>query len=496
MSKTSITKFVILFTLIFTFGLNADAQNASVGQTKTDAKSENSPAGDETQERIKQMEAQINAMQAQIEALKNQINPKPAAENKTAPAQVKAEVKPTEAAKTETKTQPPKQLGIDLGAVRVTPYATIYFNAFSNRGGTNNADVPLFATPTGQGATSASVRQTRLGLKFDAGKIGNAKLTGILEADFFGGLPAVGIGENFGVVRVRLANARLDWERTSVTIGQDWMPFAPVNPNSLAAAAIPQMAAAGNNWARIPQIRVDYKLGDKFTLTGAILAPQTGDSNATAVFFLQPNSGAASRTPFFQTRIAYADKNWWGTKKPGSIGFSTHYGRSRVLTGVTNVRNDIDSVGFAADWSFPLQKRLSLAGEAFFGRDLAGFQGGIFQNYVTDFAYRSGAVVTPGGVRGIGTRGGWMQVGFTPDVLKDRLTFFASAGIDDPRDEDLFSVSRTNYRKQNRSYAFNVLYKITPQFSLGTEYRHLETYYLFTGRKTAEHLNFSGAFSF
>src|SRR5215831_13468941 len=41
--------------------------------------------------------------------------------------------------------------GIDLGDVRVTPYGAINFNGFGNSGGSNNADVPLFATPTGAG---------------------------------------------------------------------------------------------------------------------------------------------------------------------------------------------------------------------------------------------------------------------------------------------------------------------------------------------------------
>jgi hypothetical protein len=35
-------------------------------------------------------------------------------------------------------------LGIDLETVRVVPYGTIYFSAFSNSGSTNNTDAPLF----------------------------------------------------------------------------------------------------------------------------------------------------------------------------------------------------------------------------------------------------------------------------------------------------------------------------------------------------------------
>ena len=72
-----------------------------------------------------------------------------------------------------------------------------------------------------------------------------------------------------------------------------------------------------------------------------------------------------------------------------------------------------------------------------------------------------------GGVRSIGTRGGWAQLGFTPPGFEDKLTLFGSAGIDDPRDADLLSIARTNFRRQNNVFAFNALYKLTPQFSLG-----------------------------
>jgi hypothetical protein len=333
-------------------------------------------------------------------------------------------------------------------------------------------------------------------LRFEGAKVGNARLTGVLEADFFGGFPAVGIGENFGVVRIRVANARLDWEKTSVTVGQDWMPFAPVSPVSIAAAAIPQLAAAGNPWARIPQVRVDHKLTDKVTLTGAILAPQTGDYSTASSFFLQPNSGAASRVPFFQSRLAFADKNWFGTKKNGAVGVSGHYGRSRVLTGAANVKNEADSIGVALDWNFPLHARVSFAGEAFVGRVLGGFQAGVFQGLNTEFAFRENNRVTPAGVRSIGTRGGWAQLGFTPDVFKDRLSIYGSIGVDDPRNEDLTSVSRFNFRTRNLAYAVNAIYRFTPQFQIGAEFRRFETQYFVTGERVNNHVNLGATYSF
>lgn len=465
---------------------------------------------EDLQKRLAQMEAEMKTMREELARLKQtvlavQTNP-PATANTETNVAAKTEVKaePKTDPKPATKPAPAaevkqtRNLGIDIGSARLTPYGTIYFNAFGNSGGTNNEDLPLFATPTGPGNFSASVRQTRLGLRLEGAKVGRANLKAVLEADFFGGFPAVGIGENFSVVRLRLANVRLDWEKTSVTVGQDWMVFAPVSPTSLAAAAIPQMAAAGNNWARLPQIKIERKFGKNLTWAGAILAPQTGDFSTTASFFLLPTSGASSRVPFIQSRLAFAGANWLGTKKAGSIGFSAHYGRSRVFTGASgNIKNDIDSLGLALDWSFPLAETLSLSGEAFFGRNLGGFQGGVFQGYNNDFAIllQNGSLAA-GGVRSISTRGGWTQLGFTPRVLESRLSFYGSVGLDDPRDEDLVTLSRRDFRTRNLAFAFDSIYKLTPQFSIGAEIRRFQTGYFFSGRRNANHVNLSAAYSF
>lgn len=463
------------------------------------------PSTEDLQKRVAEMEAQMKQMRQELAELKNAqpanqstgtVATTAATNDATAAVKpdVKTETKPTEKVESNKQT---KALGVDIGSAHLTPYGTIYFNAFSNSAGTNNADVPLFAATTGAGNTSASVRQTRLGFRLEGARVGKANLKAVVEADFFGGFPSVGIGENFGVVRLRLANARLDWEKTSLTVGQDWMVFAPVNPTSLAEAAIPQLAAAGNNWARLPQIKLERKLNKNFTFQGAILGPQTGDFSTNGAFFLQPTSGASSSIPFFQSRIAYAEANFFGTKKSGSVGLSAHYGRSRVFTGATsNIENDIDSVGVALDWDFPLAKTLSLSGEAFFGRNLGGFQAGVFQSYNNDFAYRHNGTLIAGGVRAIGTRGGWTQLGFTPAFLQNRLSFYGSIGVDDPTDSDLISRTPRDFRRQNFAFAFDAIYKFTPQFQIGAEFRRLQTLYFLSGERNAKHFNLSAAYSF
>jgi hypothetical protein len=454
------------------------------------------PSNADLQERIRQLETQMAEMRGELDRLKRDTMAKTEPQIVPISAAVEEPPQASQAAKQEAKPAP-RVTGIDLGPVRATPYGTIYFNAFGNSGGTNNADDPLFATPTNQGNVSMSVRQTRLGLKLEGPTILHAKSRGQVEADFSGGFPAVGVGDNFGIVRLRLAFVRLDWEKTSVEAGQDWMVFAPNNPVSIAAASIPQMAAAGNPWSRLPQIRMERRWASgKVLWQGAVLAPSTGDSPTagTSPFFLQPTTGAASRVPFFQSRVAFGDGNWLGTKKAGSVGFSGQYGRARVAN--TTGNNQIESLGLAADWNFPIVVRLTVNGEAFFGRNLAGFQAGVFQGFNPDFAYRRGTTLIAGGPRAIGTRGGWTQLGFTPPVFSDRLIIYGTYGLDDPRDSDLVSLTKRDWRLRNGAYAFSFLYKFSPQLSWGIEFRRFETVYLQSGKQTANHVNLGAAFSF
>lgn len=449
----------------------------------------------ELQKQVVELETKLKAISDELAKLK-QSSPAAIPVDKEESSNVATTAVKSPSATKDTEPPKKKDLGVEIGSARLTPYGTIFFNAFGNSGGTNNADVPIFATPTGSGNTSASVRQTRLGIKLEGAKVGKARLGAVIEGDFFGGFPSVGIGENFGVFRIRLAYARLDWERTSVTIGQDWMVFAPGNPTSIATAGNPQMAAAGNNWARLPQVRLERKIGDHLTWQGALLEPQTGDFATNAAFSVQPTSGATSRLPFIQSRIAFANKNWFGAKMAGSIGLSGHYGRSRVFTGATNAPNDIESVGIALDWNIPLSERITASGEAFAGRNLGGFQAGIFQSYNNDFAYRVGSSLVRSGVRSIGTRGGWMQVGFTPPALHDRLTLYGSLGIDDPDNRDLLSFSSRDWRTRNLVIATNVAYRFTPQFTLGAEFRRLRTNYFLSGLQISNHVNLGASYSF
>jgi hypothetical protein len=371
--------------------------------------------------------------------------------------------------------QPP-----DASPIKVTPYGTIYFNFFDNNAGTNNSDVPQWST-AGIGSVSASARQTRVGLRVTGLTAAEAKVTGVVEIDFAGGFAATGLGDNMGIVRLRLANVRLDWGSASLILGQDWMVFAPLNPVSIASAAIPLMAAGGNPWARLPQVRGEWH-SSNVLLQGAVLAPSAGDFNSSYSYV--PASGALSQTPFFQGRAAWTSSNWRGLKKPAAVGVSGQYGRARVVTPTADRTIDVRAV--ALDWTLPLVSRLSLAGEAFSGRNLAGFQAGVFQGVNPDSAPNAQP-------ESIETRGGWAQLVAT---VNPSLTVQATYGLDDPKDDTLRSVSRRDWRVRNTAAAFGFTHKLSQQLSWGIEDRRTVTQFSLSGRHTTNHVNLAATFTF
>jgi hypothetical protein len=339
-------------------------------------------------------------------------------------------------------------------SVKVTPYGSVYLNGFHNSDGSNNQDVPLWALG-GKGDTGATARQSRFGFRVAVPSVFGAKTTAAQEADFFGGFPAIGTGENFGQLRLRLALVRFDWTKTSLVLGQDWMVFAPQNPSSLACAAIPLFAAAGNS-----------------------------------AFLAQPNSGSLSEWPYLQGRLAWTAKDMAGSGKPGAVGLSGHYGQSRVIPpGAAAV--DLRSTGGALDWSIPLGKHLLFAGEAFWGENLAGFQSGIFQGINPD------AVPPPGGTAapaGIATQGGWAQLVVTPGASK--FSLLAAYGLDDPDDDDLRSVSSRNWRTRNQVASFALQYRASAHLSLGLDYRLLKTRFTQMPDQENQHLNLAAVLAF
>jgi hypothetical protein len=57
-------------------------------------------------------------------------------------------------------------------------------------------------------------------------------------------------------------------------------------------------------------------------------------------------------------------------------------------------------------------------------------------------------------------------------------------------------LSRRDFRTRNLAYAFDLIYRFTPQFQIGAEFRRFQTDYVISSRQNADHVNLAAAYSF
>ena len=367
-------------------------------------------------------------------------------------------------------------------------YGTLLFNAYFNNSALNNADIPAFALPNTSSAQKnfgATARQTRLGLSYSGLTVAGAKITGTAEADFFGGEPALANGINMDVIRMRLAYGRLDWKRFAIEAGQDWAIFAPLNPTSLAEFAVPEFSTSGNLWIRTPQIRTELKneLGDRRTLLWqmAALDPDIGDNAVAYSTARQPKAGELGGWPAVETRLAFSAPIG---QRTATIGVSGHGGPARNMGSINGVpaARSFTSWGVAADYSVPISTLVSISGEAYSGRALGLFSGGI------------GQTLTPlgqPGDRGVGTRGGWLQIQLN---LTKQLQSNSAYGIDSPVLRDLPAGSRS----KNQNYMSNIMYHLSPNLTFALEWHRFLTDYRNQpgANHNGDHFNVAAAYTF
>lgn len=135
--------------------------------------------------------------------------------------------------------------------------------------------------------------QTRLGVKVNGPEILGAKTSANIEGDF------MGIGESTtGHIRLRQAWMKMDWENSSLLLGQYWHPiFVPqIYPTVEATgAAVPFYPLN-----RSPQIRFTYNITKSLTFSAAIL----GHTEYTSVG-VNANPQAEAGIPEFTGQFFY-----------------------------------------------------------------------------------------------------------------------------------------------------------------------------------------------
>jgi hypothetical protein len=360
------------------------------------------------------------------------------------------------------------------------------FNAYTNRGGVENQDVPTWATSRSAFATNATfgatVRQSEIGLEVFGPELAGAKTSGEIQVDFFGGFPSASNGITEGELRMRTATVRMDWKDTSIIAGQDSLFISPLSPTSFASLAEPALSYAGKLWSWAPQIRVEHRIHVSDTsaviLQAGILDPLTGELPKFQ-FFRAPQAGESSGQPAFATRVAWT-QNAFG--KPLTVGVGGYFSKQNW-----GYARNVDGWVGTADVDLPLGKWFTFSGEFYRGRAIGGLGGGLGRSVLYN-----GSLTSPTTeVLGLDTIGGWGQIAFRPT---ERLEFNGALGQDNPLAENFnyFNAAQSYIAPsltRNRGAFTNVIYHPRSNLVLSLEYRRLWSYFVNDASQKANQVN-------
>ena len=370
---------------------------------------------------------------------------------------------------------------------RVRLSGIVLMNLFNTHGAVDTEDYPSFVTGPGTstGSLGATLRQSEIGLEVFGPTILGARTSGSIQADFAGGFTPTWSGLNSGIFRLRTASMRMDWDHTALVVGQDNLFVSPLSPTSFASLAVPAFNWAGNLWSWTPQIHVEHRfaMSDKqsFVLQGGVLDNLSGDFTSDT-FNRMPQFGELSRQPAYGARTAWT-RTIFG--QPMTFGAAGYYSRQNWLW-----NHYVDGWAGMADWDIPLAPRLSLSGEFYRGRAIAGIGGGITQSVV--FEGPQGPA-TP--VRGLDDIGGWSQLKYK---ASSRLEFNVAAGLANPFTGEIRNAVNLGYSLppgapplfiQNRSGLVNFIFRPRQNLLFSGEYRRIESHQLLDISNTADQVN-------
>jgi TolA-binding protein len=441
-----------------------DAQQMATIETRLNDLSQ---ALTQTQKMLEDSRAEIQALHSQLEALRTEREAaQPASQlSETVREQqdaMQAEIKQHDQSKVETVSKYPLRLS-----------GLILFNAFSNAGVVDDAQLPTVALPRvpggSHGSSGANTRQTLLALDAGGPRIAGARSSAAVSVDFFGGATtnAYGYTSSEGVVRMRQSWVSLDWYRTTAQAGYTVPLISPLSPSSYATVAQPGMAGSGNLWTWSPQLRVEQRIPfteqRRVNLEGGFIDPPASAYNSVQL----DSPVEASRHPGYEGRVSYAsDGSRNGVPRPFVLGIGG-YSAHQAYTGIPQIH----SWGVTGDWQVPVYKWFSLSGEAYRGRALGGLGGGTYKDIFTAMDSSTGLSRTTG----VATAGGWTQLKFG---LNSTFQANAAFGMDDAfaSNFDGFNLPSTLPTARNSSVVGNLIYRPKSYLILSPEYRHIRTW--------------------
>lgn len=379
---------------------------------------------------------------------------------------LQAEIKQHEQTKVETDSK---------YSLRVT--GLLLFNAFSNAGVVDDADLPTFAFPRAagdsHGSLGATLRQTVLGLTATGPVIGGGQSSAFINVDFFGGVASsdYGYAAPSGYVRMRDAQLGLAWSKTTLQAGYTQPLISPLSPSSYATVAQPSLTSSGNLWVWSPQIRVEQRI-PLFSQSGIHLEAGLIDPPATNSYATQLVSPVeASRRPGAEGRISYhADSRTTASPRSLVLGVGS-YTASQEYASTINIH----SWAVTSDWQIPLSRWIDISGEVYRGRALGGLGGGVYKDILSGTDSVTGLPRTIG----VDTAGGWSQLKLN---FNARMEANAVFGIDDAFSRNFRQVATpvtANWPvsvARNSSVVGNLVYRPMSSLIFSPEYRRILTW--------------------
>ena len=320
----------------------------------------------------------------------------------------------------------------------VTPYGFLKFDLAYDQARTAPGDYALYVLPDSEKDNQMSItaRQTRLGARFAVKA--PIVVSGRFESDFYNGL--VTTADNKSTIMMRHAFVRVDFSGWYLLAGQTSDVISPLVPTTVNYTVLWDQ---GNIGYRMPQLQFG-NTGSPFQVIGAL----SRNVPANDVDGNKIDDGADSGVPTVQ-----ASASW--TTARGTLGVSGHYGVMEYRD-IAGKKENYHTTSINLSARCQATPALLLQGEAFSGRNLAQFFGGIGQ----DFDNR---------LQDVETVGGWANATVT---CANGLQYTLGAGIDDP-DEDAASAFPS--RTFNSDYYVNLYVPVAANTQFAAEVSYLTT---------------------
>ncbi|WP_213805486.1 hypothetical protein [Granulicella sp. dw_53] len=468
----------------------------------------------QTQQLLEQSMQEIRRLRGELETLRSQASTKPSFSGVANPGTLGAE--PASAASSSVSTKEDMEalheeqdaLQAEIKQHEQTKVETtskypvrisglVLFNAFSNAGVVDDAELPVLALPrnpgSSHGSSGASLRQTLLALEATGPRIGGARSAAEVSIDFFGGVSSntYGYSNSQGSVRMRQSKVSLDWDKTTAEAGYTVPLFSPLSPTSYTTVAQPALSGSGNLWMWSPQIRVEQRIPlsdrSRVGLEAGLISPPSPNYVSTQL----DTPVEASRRPGYEGRVSYRVDSKAGTvSRPFVLGIGA-YSASQFYHSSTQIH----SWAVTADWQIPLSQHLELSGEAYRGRALGGFGGSTYKDVLTGTDPVSGANRTVG----LDSVGGWSQlkVRFTPSLEANGMFGMDNAFASN---FDSLVLSTTDNPLQlyarNQSVVGNLIFRPKTYLIFSPEYRRIKSWRYTGPANVADIFSLSAGFQF